>query len=79
MTGNIREIAPQPQELDVIPLHRTTQQIIARGRHKRIRHKREQRDRCIYVIAALIYAWLGACVGLCGASAYFLWALGVIK
>lgn len=47
MTGNIREIAPQPQNLDLIPLHRTTQQIIARGRHKRIRHKRARRDKAI--------------------------------
>lgn len=78
MTRDMMEIIPQPQELDVIPLHRTTQQIIARGRHKRIRHKRERRDRCIYVIAALIYAWLGVCIGFCGASAYFMWALGVI-
>ena len=78
MTGNMREIAPQPQELDVIPLHRTTQRIIVRGRHKIIRHKRDRRDRCIYVICALIYAWLGACIGFCGALAYFMWALGVI-
>lgn len=41
----MEEITVQPQELDVIPLHRTTQQIITRGRHKRIRHKREQRDK----------------------------------
>lgn len=41
----MEEITVQPQELDVIPLHRTTQQIIARGRHKRIRHKRERRDK----------------------------------
>lgn len=64
--------------ISLIPLHRTTQQIIARGRHKIIRHKRVRRDRCIYVIFALIYAWLGACIGFCGALAYFMWALGVI-
>ena len=41
----MEEITVQQQELDVIPLHRTTQQIIARGRHKRIRHKRARRDK----------------------------------
>ena len=66
------------QELSLIPLHHTPREIIARGRHKIIRHKRERRDRCIYVICALIYAWLGACIGFCGALAYFMWALGVI-
>lgn len=79
MTGDMTEIIPQPQELDLITLDHTPQQIIDRGRHKRIRHKRARRDRCIYVIAALIYVWLGVCIGFCGASAYFLWALGVIK
>lgn len=78
MMKDTMELIPQPQELSLIPVDHTPRQIIARGRHKRIRHKREQRDRCIYVIAALIYAWLGLCVGFCGASAYFMWALGVI-
>lgn len=78
MTGDVRELRPEPQELDLIPLDHTPRQIIARGRHKRIRHKRERRDRCIYVICALIYAFLGLCVGFCGALAYFLWTLGVI-
>lgn len=41
----MEEIIPQPQELDLIPLDHTARQIIARGRHKRIRHKRERRDK----------------------------------
>ena len=45
MTGDMMEIIPQPQELDLIPLDHTPRQIIARGRHKRIRHKRERRDK----------------------------------
>lgn len=39
------EIIPQPQEISLIPLDHTPRQIIARGRHKRIRHKRERRDK----------------------------------
>ena len=31
--------------ISLIPLDHTARQIIARGRHKRIRHKREQRDK----------------------------------
>lgn len=42
MTGDVRELRP---ELDLIPLDHTPRQIIASGRHKRIRHKREQRDK----------------------------------
>ena len=45
MTGDMMEIIPQPQELDLIPLDHTPRQIIARGRHKRIRHKRARRDK----------------------------------
>ena len=45
MTGYMMEIIPQPQEISLIPLDHTSRQIIARGRHKRIRHKREQRDK----------------------------------
>lgn len=45
MTGDMMEIIPQPQELDLIPLDHTPRQIIARGRHKRIRHKRMRRDK----------------------------------
>ena len=45
MTGDMMEIIPQPQELDLIPLHHAPRQIIARGRHKIIRHKRERRDK----------------------------------
>ena len=45
MTGNMMEIIPQQQELDLIPLEHTARQIIARGRHKIIRHKRERRDK----------------------------------
>lgn len=78
MMKDTMELIPQPQELSVIPLNHTPREIITRGRHKRIRHKRERRDRCIYVICALIYAFLGLCVGFCGALAYFLWTLGVI-
>lgn len=42
MTGDVRELRP---ELSVIPLNHTPRQIIARGRHKRIRHKRARRDK----------------------------------
>lgn len=45
MARDMMEIIPQQQELDLIPLEHTARQIIARGRHKRIRHKREQRDK----------------------------------
>lgn len=45
MTGDMMEIIPQPQELSLIPLDHTPREIIARGRHKIIRHKREQRDK----------------------------------
>ena len=45
MMKDTMELIPQPQELDLIPLDHTARQIIARGRHKRIRHKREQRDK----------------------------------
>lgn len=65
-------------EISLIPLHHAPREIIARGRHKIIRHNRGRRDRCIYVICALIYGFLGLCIGFCGASAYFMWALGVI-
>ena len=45
MMKDMMEIIPQPQELDVIPLDHTPRQIIVRGRHKIIRHKRERRDK----------------------------------
>lgn len=45
MTRDTMELIPQPQELSLIPLHHAPRQIIARGRHKIIRHKREQRDK----------------------------------
>lgn len=45
MTGDMMEIIPQPQELSLIPLDHTPREIIARGRHKRIRHKRARRDK----------------------------------
>lgn len=45
MMKDTMELIPQPQELDLIPLHHTPRQIIARGRHKIIRHKRERRDK----------------------------------
>ncbi len=53
MTGDMMEIIPQPQELDLIPLDHTPRQIIARGRHKRIRHKRMRRDKAIFGWAAV--------------------------
>ena len=45
MMKDTMELIPQPQELDLIPLDHTPRQIIAWGRHKRIRHKRERRDK----------------------------------
>lgn len=45
MMKDTMELIPQPQELSVIPLDHTPRQIIARGRHKIIRHKRERRDK----------------------------------
>ena len=41
----MEEITVHPQELSLIPLHHAPRQIIARGRHKRIRHKRARRDK----------------------------------
>ena len=41
----MEEITVQPQELSLIPLHHAPRQIIARGRHKIIRHKRGRRDK----------------------------------
>lgn len=43
----MEEITVRPQELDLIPLDHTPRQIIALGRHKRIRHKRARRDKSI--------------------------------
>ena len=46
MMKDTMELIPQPQEISLIPLdHTHPQQIIARGRHKIIRHKRERRDK----------------------------------
>ncbi len=45
MKGNMTELIPQPQEISLIPVKRTSMEIIARGRHQIIRHKREQRDK----------------------------------
>ena len=45
MMKDMMEIIPQPQELSLNPLDHTPRQIIARGRHKRIRHKRARRDK----------------------------------
>lgn len=56
MTGDVRELRP---ELDVIPLDHTPRQIIARGRHKRIRHKRSRRDKTILgwaIVSGLLFA-----------------------
>lgn len=56
MTGDVRELKP---ELDVIPLDHTPRQIIARGRHKIIRHKRARRDKEIMgwaIVSGLLFA-----------------------
>ena len=49
----MNELKPQLQELDVIPVRRRSMEIITRGRHKRIRRKREQRDKAIFGWAAV--------------------------
>lgn len=41
----MEEITVRLQELELIPLDHAPREIIARGRHKRIRHKRERRDK----------------------------------
>lgn len=59
MTGDMMEIIPQPQELDLIPLDHTAREIIARGRHKRILHKRARRDKTILgwaIVSGLLFA-----------------------
>ncbi len=59
MMQDTMELIPQPQELDVIPLDHTPRQIIARGRHKRIRHKRARRDKTILgwaIVSGLLFA-----------------------
>ena len=45
MMKDMMELIPQPQAISLIPLDHTPRQIIARGRHKIIRHKRERRDK----------------------------------
>ena len=53
------ELIPQPQELDLIPLDHTPRQIIARGRHKIIRHKRERRGKAIMgwaIVSGVLFA-----------------------
>ena len=45
MMKDTMELIPQPQELSLIPLHHAPREIIARGRHKIIRHKRGRRDK----------------------------------
>lgn len=50
---NVTELHLQPQELDVIPVKRRSTEIIARGRHKGIRHKRMRRDRAVLGWAAV--------------------------
>ena len=55
MMKDTMELIPQPQELSLIPLHHAPREIIARGRHKIIRHKRGRRDkarRWLIVIAS---------------------------
>ena len=59
MARDMMEIIPQQQELDLIPLEHTARQIIARGRHKRIRHKRSRRDKTILgwaIVSGLLFA-----------------------
>lgn len=59
MMKDTMELIPQPQELDLIPLDHTARQIIARGRHKRIRHKRSRRDKEIMgwaIVSGLLFA-----------------------
>lgn len=59
MAGDMMEIIPQPQELDLIPLDHAPREIIARGRHKRIRHKRARRDKAIMgwaIVSGLLFA-----------------------
>ena len=56
MTRDVRELRP---ELDLIPLDHTPRQIIARGRHKIIRHKRERRGKAIMgwaIVSGLLFA-----------------------
>lgn len=45
MMKDTMELIPQPQEISLIPVKRTSMEIIARGRHKIIRHKRWRRDK----------------------------------
>lgn len=59
MMKDTMELIPQPQELDLIPLDHTPRQIIAWGRHKRIRHKRERRGKAIMgwaIVSGLLFA-----------------------
>ena len=59
MMKDMMEIIPQPQELSLIPLDHTAREIIARGRHKRIRHKRARRDKTILgwaIVSGLLFA-----------------------
>ena len=45
MMKDTMELIPQPREISLIPVKRTSMEIIARGRYKIIRHKRERRDK----------------------------------
>lgn len=59
MMKDTMELIPQPQELDLIPLDHTPRQIIARGRHKIIRHKRERRGKAIMgwaIVSGVLFA-----------------------
>lgn len=59
MMKDMMEIIPQPQELDLIPLHHAPREIIARGRHKIIRHKRGRRGKSIMgwaIASGLLFA-----------------------
>lgn len=59
MMKDTMELIPQPQKLDLIPLHHAPREIIACGRHKIIRHKRARRDKTILgwaIVSGLLFA-----------------------
>lgn len=59
MMKDMMELIPQPQAISLIPLDHTPRQIIARGRHKRIRHKRARRDKTILgwaIVSGFLFA-----------------------
>lgn len=59
MARDMMEIIPQQQEISLIPLDHTPRQIVARGRHKRILHKRARRDKTILgwaIVSGFLFA-----------------------